>query len=304
MNIQHLHHEDIDRERWDAVVTSATTGLPYAMSWYLDIVSPGWEALVTYTSEGDYDIVFPLPVKPLFHVRRLVQPVLTQQLGLFSSRRVSEGEVMSFLQAIPYRSYALQLNEANPIESLKASRRINLTVSLEWTYENLVKFYSENTRRNVKKSSGLTFEPVSIEEFVPFCRRYNTHNIASERTLVSLLEAAESKGMSVLCGVRQPGEGDLLASAFLLKTRRRLVYLLPASSPEGRRKSAMFRLVDEILRENCSSSLTMDFEGSMVGSVARFYQGFGAQERAYYGVSRFHPEWLVRLYHRMKGEMY
>ncbi len=304
MIIRHLHHEEINRLQWDAVASSATVGLPYAMSWYLDVVSPGWEGLVSVSRENDYDVIFPLPVKPLCGIRRLVQPVLTQQLGLFSSRPLLEKEVKAFLQAIPYKSFVLQLNESNPIESLpfRTKRRTNLTILLDRTYETLFKSYSDNTRRNVRKSSDLLVSTITFEEFLPFCQRNNRYNIASPSLLVSLFEAAKSQGSSILLGVRHPLSSELLAVSFLLRTDHRLIYLLPASSPEGRRQSAMFRLVDEIIRLNCAQSLILDFEGSMIDGVSRFYRGFGAQEQIYYKVSRLHPEWLVQIYHRLKGE--
>ena len=42
--IQYLEHNQIDKKKWDATVEEC--GNIYAYSWYLDIVHPGWEALV------------------------------------------------------------------------------------------------------------------------------------------------------------------------------------------------------------------------------------------------------------------
>src|SRR4030043_203599 len=54
--IKHLRHHEIDKERWDESIKKAFNGIIYAYSWYLDIVSPGWEALIT----EDYKKVMPL----------------------------------------------------------------------------------------------------------------------------------------------------------------------------------------------------------------------------------------------------
>ncbi|MBK8472915.1 MAG: hypothetical protein IPL33_12555 [Sphingobacteriales bacterium] len=54
--IRYVAHADIDRLRWDDAITRAANSLPYAYSWYLDIVAPHWDALVT----DDYSAVMPL----------------------------------------------------------------------------------------------------------------------------------------------------------------------------------------------------------------------------------------------------
>ena len=54
--IKYLEHEEIDLKKWDATIDASPNGMVYAKSWYLDIVSPGWEGLVN----EDYNAVFPL----------------------------------------------------------------------------------------------------------------------------------------------------------------------------------------------------------------------------------------------------
>ncbi len=44
--IRHLKNDEIEREKWDECIAAAFNGNVYGFSWYLDIVSPGWEALV------------------------------------------------------------------------------------------------------------------------------------------------------------------------------------------------------------------------------------------------------------------
>ena len=56
MIVYHKNNE-IDREQWDNCIKNSPGVKPYAYSWYLDIMAPGWEALV----DDDYDSVFPVP---------------------------------------------------------------------------------------------------------------------------------------------------------------------------------------------------------------------------------------------------
>ncbi|RZK88596.1 MAG: hypothetical protein EOO62_37450, partial [Hymenobacter sp.] len=81
--IRHVPSREIDRPQWDALITDAPNGLIYALTWYLDIVSPGWEALIKEEA-GRYVAVLPLPVRRKFGLRYLQQPLFAQQLGLFA----------------------------------------------------------------------------------------------------------------------------------------------------------------------------------------------------------------------------
>jgi hypothetical protein len=62
-------------------IARSFNGIVYAYSWYLDIVSPGWDALV----KDDYKSVMPLTWRKKYGIKYLYQPFFTQQLGVFSS---------------------------------------------------------------------------------------------------------------------------------------------------------------------------------------------------------------------------
>ena len=78
--IEYLSGKEINREKWDMCVCSVPGCKPYAYSWYLDIMAPGWEALV----DDDYDSVFPVPAFRKYGFYYIATPVFLQQLGIFS----------------------------------------------------------------------------------------------------------------------------------------------------------------------------------------------------------------------------
>ena len=41
--IVYLKNDEIDREQWDNCIKNSSVTRPYAYSWYLDIMAPGWE---------------------------------------------------------------------------------------------------------------------------------------------------------------------------------------------------------------------------------------------------------------------
>ena len=86
VNIRYVKHTDIDKVKWDACIHNAPNGLIYAYSYYLDIMSKNWDALILskgLLSENDYEAVMPLTQNKKFGISYLRQPAFTQQLGIF-----------------------------------------------------------------------------------------------------------------------------------------------------------------------------------------------------------------------------
>ncbi|MEA2107399.1 MAG: hypothetical protein U9P82_11900, partial [Bacteroidota bacterium] len=110
--INHLQNAQIDKQKWDLTIENSHNGLVYALSWYLDVVSPGWNALVL----GDYEAVMPLPVKQKFGLEYLVQPPFCQQLGVFCSpdNENNDQYLLDQLQIL-FRYIHIQLNAENKL---------------------------------------------------------------------------------------------------------------------------------------------------------------------------------------------
>lgn len=260
--IRWLRHNRIDFEKWDAVV--APSGLPYALSWWLDIVSPGWEALV----EDDYRAVMPLTVKWKYGLKYVVLPKWVQQLGVFGE---DAEDVHRFVRRIPYLMYDFNLNYLN--RSQDGLTHINYVVD-----GNSVR--DENTCRNVRLAAGLRISEISPDVFIAFWAKVNGERFGAKHgeLLMNLINATCSHGMEMLLGAF---DGDRLVSAvFAVKTATRLIDLAPVSDAEGRRLRAMFGILDYMIG-HLDEGVLFDCEGSMLPGVARFYRGFGGVEQNY-----------------------
>jgi len=283
MEIKHFKHSEIDRQKWDACIQNACNPLVYAESWFLDIVSPNWEALVL----DDYEYVMPLPVKRKYGLSFLVQPPLTQQLGVFSAHTIEECIVESFIQKLPYCSYHLDFNEQNSLR--KGIKQHNFILNLKEDYSTIFSKYSTNTKRNVKKTEFYSFEiktDVSANDFLEFY--HNTEKnyaVAPDAKVNQLIRESIQKNRITIYGAYN-SEHLLIAALCLLHSFNRLIYWLPMSNKEGKETSAMFKIVDTIIQKNANSNLMLDFYGSNVQSIARFYEGFGAKLTYYYEIKR------------------
>jgi hypothetical protein len=102
----------------------------------------------------------------------------------------------------------------------------------------------------------------------------------NQPTLLKLIPAILNHNAGMICGVKNR-HGDLLAAALIGQDKGMHYYLAPVMNEEGRETRAMFYLIDRYIHLNAGLPATLDFEGSDIESVARFYKGYGATPSTY-----------------------
>lgn len=287
MKLRLLKRNEIDDQRWDERIESAPQGLPYAFSWYLDVVADRrWGALVS----EDYQQVMPLPWnRKLLGMRQVYAPFLVQQLGVMGSE-VSSEMVQDFLQQIPlaYRRVVLRLNERNEIEGAPGYHlqpRTNLLLDLRSGYEMLWNGYDKSLRRRLRKAKN-RLRVTPSEDAAAVARLY--HSQLEKRLNLGdafytraehLMSTALKKQKGIILQVSS--ETELLATGFFLHSHGRLINLFGASTEEGRRLHAMHRMLDYLIESHAGQPMWLDFEGSEVPSITSFFRSFGAERRTY-----------------------
>jgi hypothetical protein len=283
--IRYRKHKEIDKSRWDVCIRNSVNRLPYAYSWFLDIVSPGWDAL----EMNDYETVFPLTHNQKFGIRYLYQPYFAQQLGVFSREHLTVSLVDEFLQSIPGRFSFIHfhLNSMNKIGngSYQQVPRMNHELDLISSYDILFREYNQNTRRNIRKAldHDITIRrKVEPDELIAlFTGNYGQNEKALKfrhyEMLRTLMNYCLKNTFSITMGAYLPDD-TLCAGVFLLRDQDRFIYHFAASNQRARENGAMFLLIDRFIKEHSGQQLILDFEGSNDPNVARFYKGFGARE--------------------------
>jgi hypothetical protein len=303
--IQHLLHSEINKQRWDDCIDHSINSLPNAASWWLDIVSPGWEALV----QDDYAAVMPLTRKRKMGIDFLIQPYFTQQLGLFSTHLINDQLTDQFLNAIParYHYIDIQLNAMNhPVNSdFTFKTRRNYTLDLTPSYIQLSTNYHRNCRRNVQKAihAGFTVKPgPGPSVFTRFVHRNLSKKLTDAgRHLYHVLQQITKKSLEngtgeILSIYNNPGE--IIASGWFVVSAGRCMFEVCASTAEGTQNQAMYLLVDHMLKEKSGSGVIFDFTGSNLPGVAYFNAGFGASESIYLSAKRNLLPWPLKLIKR------
>jgi len=287
--IRFLHRWEINDEKWNRSIAASAYETVYAFTWYLDACAEYWGGLVL----SDYEYVMPVAFRKKFGFRYIYQPRFCQQLGVYSEKTVDGDILRDFLLAAKKKfglgDYAL--NEGNRLtegRGFKLSDNTNYTLQLLKSHEDLSQGYSSNCRRNVRKAqqSGLEFSSdISIEELVHLKRKFD-HIKKSEdhyHRLTDMFSALNDHGHVKAFGVKLGG--GLCAGAIFVSCNKRMHYLLSASDDEGKERSAMFLVIDRVIREYEMKAMVLDFEGSNLANIARFFTGFGAGAQSYQRIS-------------------
>jgi hypothetical protein len=290
VQIKFLHRSQIDIVKWDNVIAHSPVETLYPYSWYLDAVAEHWSALVM----EDYRFIMPLVWKRKMGISYLYQPFHTQQLGVFSREYVDPPVIAGMLSKLPRRFLAatIHFNTGNLVGEKRrydVSDLTNYVLELDQSYEELSGSFSNNAKRNIRKAYELNDHMEKVldpNELVGFKRDNDqiSRSEAQYNMLARLLKAIGEHGEAEVY-VSRDRNGILEAAAFFGFSKTRAIYLVSASTESGKENRCMFKLVDAFIREHAGSGLILDFEGSNLPSVARFFSGFGARPETYQGVS-------------------
>jgi hypothetical protein len=299
--ISYLKHNEIDKSKWDSYIDNSTHNLIYAYSWYLDVVSPKWEALI----EGDYKSVMPLTRNKKYGINYLYPPYFAQQLGVFSKEKLSQEKVEEFLNVIPshFKFLEINLNKLNTFElsGFPVKKNINIELSLDSPYESLRKNFSEDTKRNIKKAikhEVSVKKNISPSLLINIFRKNTGKKISNltdknYKVLANLINICIEKKYAEVWGAYTK-ENKLCAGVVWLIKNNRSIFLFSATDAEAKKLGAMFFLIDKFIQEHAGENIILDFEGSNLPGLARFYKGFGSDEFVYLQVKKNNLPKLVR----------
>ncbi|RLD63772.1 MAG: hypothetical protein DRI95_11315 [Bacteroidetes bacterium] len=303
MEIIYLKQDEIDIKKWDNCIAGSINGIVYAYSWYLDVVCEKWEALVF----GDYETVMPLTQNKKYGISYLYQPSFSQQLGIFSSQNLSEEVVTCFIKSIPkkYSFIEINLNKFNLIRqgnSIKVKQNTTYELELIKDYESLFRRYKKNTIRNIRKA---------IQNKISIVRGLKPNDVINlinssgntqgfkEKDFIfirRLIAGAGRKKSGQLYGA-YTDKNNLCAAGFFVHSNKKVCFILSVANDEAKENGAMFLLIDEFIKQYASRNMILDFEGSNIEGIARFYAGFGAKPSNYPAIKinkLFYPLRLIK----------
>ena len=285
--IKFLEHTQIDFEKWDACVAATSNPQPYGFSWYLNWLAHQWQALVI----GDYEAVLPLFIQKKFGQLYSTRPYGTQALGPYSkiplTAEIVTGLVEESLRHVKYLEYFFSPGTPMPA-GFKPKQFSNFIVDTSADYEVLFKAYSSQNKRNLKKADAARFELAewaTVQDAVQLwqnnVREKTGIPAESFNRLGKLLEFCHYQKRGVLYAVRDE-YNQLCGAQFWIIHEGRSTLLLNASTDWGKDHGVSTWLIDQHIKSTAGRSHTIDFEGSSIPGLKRFYSGFGAKDEPFH----------------------
>ncbi|HYJ37422.1 MAG TPA: hypothetical protein VEV87_02355 [Chitinophagaceae bacterium] len=300
-SIRHVSHANIDVQKWDQCINSASNGLIYAYSFYLDRMAKHWDALVL----DDYVAVMPLTWNKKAGLYYLFQPAFTPSLGVFGNR-LDGTIVKEFILSIPgkFRLIDINLNAENNLEELNhpffhSIIRKNYVLPLKRDYNQLYTNFSENIKRNIKRSVAfgcIVKKDIPINDVVKLAKDQlsNLTNLKEQdfENFTSLYGELSLRKQACTYGILH--NNQLLSSAVYFFSNGRAYYILVGNHPNGKTMGTSHYLIDRFIADHAGNDLILDFEGSDISSLAFFYSSFGSTPEYYPALLMNRLPWYVR----------
>lgn len=297
--IVYLKNDEIDRNQWDNCIKNTAGAKPYAYSWYLDIMTPGWEALV----DDEYDSLFPIPSYVRFGLQYAVTPLFLQQLGAFSPDKPASQAIAEFLDYMPdlYKLTDLCIGQKIEHPGYKVIEKTNFELPLSVSYEILRENYSAECRRYISDAARRKYElteNVSPEEIADLCITNKLSNIKGVKSqvydrLADLMHYCLRYKKGRIIGVRSSRKG-LLYGIFLIRMHRTITIIMEANTALSKTKHLGYFVINEIIKENASTSVILDFAITSGHSPVPVGQSFGGIRVPYYRIYRNRLFWPSR----------
>jgi len=297
--IVYLRHHEIDREQWDTCIKDSPGGKPYGFSWYLDIMSPGWQALI----DSDYDSVFPVPGFNKFGIKYVATPVFLQQLGAYSPDKSSRKAINEFIGYLPDFYWLIDLCTVQRIDNdkFKVTLKANYELDLAPSYEKIRENFSSHCKRNIEKAGKKKIEiteDIKPEVLIDLFRKNAGEKIRGikERDyqrLNALMDFCIRNKKGRILAV-PASKRKILYGLFLVEIKGRKTMLFVVNTEESRQKRLGYHMVNELIKESAGTRTVLDFAGSSIPSIAAFMESFGSRNVPFYRNYRNMLPWPVR----------
>ena len=281
MLIKYIQREHLDEEKYNDCIENSIQSNRYAFSSYLDIVCDNWDVLVL----NDYEAVMPIPWRKKYGIKYVYQPLWVLQLGIFSKGDFTQSDFISVVQK-RFRFIELRLNFKNLLDTdslyfiEKQFQDLKLTVGYE-------KVYGSDRKKDLKRaekselrielggspSDLITLFQNNVGKRTPEIKQQDYQN------LETLINFCLIDDYGELCFAYQ-GE-TLVAGAFFLKHQETVTILCSSTDFSNRKNGANTFLIDEAIQRYINKYKTLNFGGSSMQTIAKYFFSFGAQEKTY-----------------------
>ncbi|MBB6462314.1 hypothetical protein [Flammeovirga kamogawensis] len=264
--LQLLKRNQIDTSLWNTCVEESVQSIVFAFSWYLDITSPDWWAVIIQKNEK-YVWVMPLPVKKKQGFHFIKMPLFTHELGYFSSLQNADDYTSTALQIIkneiPY-CIDYTFNSKNKVDTTIYVEDINVSLTKSW--EDLYSLFSKNKKRNIRRGINRNNELIELKEIDTFldifekntAKRIGNIDIHFIKEQLKQLYQVLYKH-NVISIFATATDNNYESVSIFIKHKNHFQYLLNTATEGSRSKNSRNYILSEFIKSNLNKATALHF---------------------------------------------
>ncbi|MDQ0781576.1 hypothetical protein [Chryseobacterium sp. W4I1] len=278
--IRRLKYKEIDFEKYAACLENSEQRKYSASKTFLDVTTnKQWDILVYQ----DYEAVMPVPFILKKGVKIVHNPLICQQLGIFSAQddqKINE-KFLHFLQK-NYLIRAYHFNETNTLDSkLKTKKNFLLYPGV---YDQVFAKYSPKRKRKlrlddeVKENSEI--KEISFHEAEEFIRN-NVVGLEKDNDANVLMQTLETfYSLQYLKFLAFYYHNEITNMIAIYSDYDTIALLGTFNDKKYIKMAGASTLIDYVIKENIESCI-FDFEGGNLPSIEEFFRGFRPELKHY-----------------------
>ncbi|MFM7682518.1 MAG: hypothetical protein ACKO7P_07205 [Bacteroidota bacterium] len=281
--IRLIPRNKISEEKWQLLEQNAKYPI-FSSIWYLDTVSPEWQAFVL----NDYELVLPILFKKKLGIKYALHPLLIRSFEILGQSNAKKSEFLKLILAqLDFYSVNLKdLSDSNLNEVYIENRSFQF-LSFEENLAKTIANFSENTRRKIKQfdNSNAKIEEISdVNQLSELFKQekgsqFGNFNRDTYQKLDNLVELSRKLNIGYLFAAKT--ENEILALGFFILYNNHLLYIKGVVTENGKKLGAMQAIFNFAISKFHDQTKGLDFGGSNEVGLANFNKRFGAEDRNY-----------------------
>lgn len=284
MKVRVLEYTSLTKDELDRINQKTKDLSLNDQLWYIALLAGSKVKVFVF---NDFETILFIPYRKKFLITYAYMPFFLQKLSFIGIEKGQKPIIEKLLKAVRFGEISM-FNSTESIPFDFSRIRKNFTLQLNKSYLDLRKKYSENHRRNLAKTHKIKIE--ITEEIEPLIAIFieEKSSVFQNKELKSFIEnihklVKNPKLKDNLLIVSASDSNQIIASSLFIKFNNVIYYILGTSIKSSQQVSSkgLFKIFDYVIELYSETNTILDFEGSDVPGIARFFKGFGSSEEEY-----------------------
>lgn len=270
-----IDRENIEIEKWDALVKSNPENSVFSLSAYLDAVAENWCIYV----DAEYSRGIALPFTIRLGVKTCYTPIFVRYLEWFGEKSIDGKALLEILKKeFPQGHFSCKDLHTETTEKLifQAISKDQVPVFGSQAKRMFAKFEKSKMAIDLSNEEKQIMQHIYAELPKKVASLNSTSLPKLEKLIIAL------KTLDLLETIVVKDKEELVGGLFLVEFNNSVLYLKGAFTPESKKEGGMYAAMKTAVTLAKQKGLNFDFGGSRVEGVRRFNVNLGGEDIMYF----------------------